>query len=270
MRSLLIVLLLFLGHFITCAQSEFTTRSYDTEFGRFDLWFHNDQISGSYEIKPKNIIGSIWTIMDGSVASGRWTDPDGTGDIILTFQSGFDQFTADYRSDNQPDLWYRDQWHGTIRKTNKEDAEPCSNLSYQLIQPFLGTWLEFEIDETGTETFIGTLEVNLGAGGCSLLQKFHSPDSTFFYSTQGFVNPASGFWEETYVFSTGRMSKYQWIVDDGDIVQRKVGGSRPLSSIHQLRFTELNHAGYLVIQENSEDGGKTWIKGEKTRVKRKE
>ncbi|GEM_PF-2717612 len=255
--------------FSSPAQSEIVHKTYDTEFGRFDLWFNGDQVSGTYEIAPKKIIGSIWATLEGQVASGRWTDPDGVGDIILTFEEGFKQFHADYRGDDEPDKWYRGQWHGTIQNATSSEEAPCSGPSHQLVRPFLGTWLEYELTEDDTENFIGTLEVRLGVGGCSLLQQFHSPDSSFFYSTQGFVDVASGFWEETYVFSTGRISEYQWIVDQGDVVQRRIGGSRSTGTMHQLRFTEVTDKGYIVVQETSNDGGQTWIAGERTRVKRK-
>ncbi|MEQ9296999.1 MAG: hypothetical protein RIF33_00475 [Cyclobacteriaceae bacterium] len=267
MKLLWLFLLLNLQSF---AQPEITHKTYDTEFGRFDLWFHGDQLSGTYEIEPKEIIGSVWATLDDQLATGRWIDPDGQGDIILMFEEGFEQFRADYRGDDEPDKWYRDQWHGTLKPAaTASEYPPCSSASHQLIQPFVGTWLEYEIVQDGSETFIGTLEVRLGAGGCSLLQQFHSPDSSFFYSTQGFVDVASGFWEETYVFSTARISKYQWIVEGGDIVQRRIGGSRSTGTMHQLRFTEVADTGYIVVQETSEDGGRNWIPGERTRVKRK-
>lgn len=241
---------------------------YDTEFGRFDLWILGDQLTGSYEIAPKSIIGSMWATLDGSTATGRWTDPDGSGDIVLVFEDGFRKFSADYRSDDNPDKWYRDQWHGDLRTADGSDETPCSGASHDLIKPFIGTWEEFELDEEGKEEFIGTLQVQLGAGGCSLLQRFTGPDSNFFYTTQGYVDGGSGFWEERYVFSTGATADYRWVIDDGDVVQRRVGGSRQISHLHQLRFTELDKSGYLLLQEQSNDGGRTWEVTGRTRVRR--
>lgn len=146
---------------------------------------------------------------------------------------------------------------------------PCTSATHNLIKPLLGTWEEYELDENSKETFAGVLQVQLVAGGCAIAQRFVSPDSTFFYTTQGHVNPGSGFWEEKYVFSNGATADYQWIIDKGDIVQRRVGGSKQIDYIHQLRFTELNKSGYLVVVEQSVDGGRTWITKERTRVKRR-
>lgn len=146
---------------------------------------------------------------------------------------------------------------------------PCTSASHKLITPLLGTWEEYELDDKNKETFIGVLRVQLVAGGCAVAQRFMSPDSTFSYTTQGHVNPGSGFWEEKYVFSNGATADYQWIVDKGDIVQRRVGGSKQLDYLHQLRFTELNKSGYLVVVEQSVDGGRTWITKERTRVKKR-
>ncbi|MCB0488491.1 MAG: hypothetical protein R2820_05460 [Cyclobacteriaceae bacterium] len=146
---------------------------------------------------------------------------------------------------------------------------PCTSASHNLIKPLLGTWEEYELDDKNKETFIGVLQVQLVAGGCAIAQRFMSPDSTFSYTTQGHVNPGSGFWEEKYVFSNGATADYQWIVDKGDIVQRRVGGSKQIDYLHQLRFTELNKSGYLVVAEQSVDGGRTWVTKEKTRVKRR-
>ena len=104
------------------SQSEIKHRVYDTEFGRFDVWVYGNQVTGSYEIAPKEIIGSILTELNESKAVGRWTDPDGQGDIEITFEDGFQKLHADYRSDNDPDKWYRDQWHGVLRGSDKTES----------------------------------------------------------------------------------------------------------------------------------------------------
>ncbi|WP_420318098.1 hypothetical protein [Ekhidna sp.] len=152
--------------------------------------------------------------------------------------------------------------------SQERDGEPCNSVSHRLIQPFLGIWEEYEIETNGEQTFIGTLSVSLGANGCSLLQRFTSPDSTFSYTTMGFVNTGSGIWEETYIFSNGHVANYQWIIDSGDIIQRRVGGSRKIDYLHQLRFTEVTKSDYVVIQERSDDGGRTWKRTERTYIKR--
>ncbi len=267
MRQLsFLFVLLSLHGYSALGQSKINHQAYNTEFGRLDVWIYNNQVTGSYEIAPKKIIGSFIAKLNGNVAKGRWTDPDGAGDIEFTFESDFTGLRIDYRSDNKPDLWYRDQWHGKLETV--DDGKPCSSLSYGLIEPFIGTWEEFRLTENNSEEFIGTLDVKLTTGGCSLSQQFISQDSSFTYSTQAIVNPNSGFWEERYVFSTGTYADYQWIFDNGDIVQRKTGGSSKTDYLYQLRFTELKDSGYLLLQERSNDGVNWKISG-RTRVKRK-
>lgn len=96
------------------------SREYCTEIGRFDLLFYNDEISGSYVLLPKKSLGSVWGILLKDVMTGRWLDADGQGDIIITFDKDFSWFTTSYRSDDEPEKWYKDQWHGQLRP----DKEP--------------------------------------------------------------------------------------------------------------------------------------------------
>lgn len=268
MKPLIVLWCILIPWHWATAQTDLQHRTYNTEFGRFDVWIQGSQVTGSYQIVPKRVIGSVWAKLDGMKATGRWKDPDGEGDIILLFEAGFQKFTADYNNDKNPNKWFRDQWHATQLKDH-EDKPPCTSASHDLIKPFIGTWEEYELDASNQETFIGVLQVQLTAGGCALAQRFMSPDSSFSYATQGHVNPGSGFWEEKYVFSTGGTADYQWVIDKGDIVQRRVGGTRRIDYLHQLRFTELSSTGYLVLVEQSTDGGKTWTVKERTRVKRR-
>ena len=91
------------------------SRKYCTEIGRFDLIFDEDEISGSYALLHKKSLGSIWGKLEGNKAVGRWIDQDGTGDIIIEFNTDFSWFTTSYRNDEHPETWYRDQWHGQLR-----------------------------------------------------------------------------------------------------------------------------------------------------------
>ena len=123
--NLVILLIFVLTTFIVRAQESNTVeeRNYCTEIGRFDLLFYKDEVSGSYLLIPKNQLGAIWGKLDGTKVSGRWVDADGEGDIVLIFNSDFSFFRADYRSDEDPDKWYRDSWHGAIRLTDDDQFE---------------------------------------------------------------------------------------------------------------------------------------------------
>jgi len=141
----------------------------------------------------------------------------------------------------------------------------CSGGSFEIIKPFLGTWEEYTITDNG-EKFMGTLESKIDLKGCVISQRFVSKDSNFSYLSFGYVEPSSNIWEETYVFSNGSISKYEWMVDGDDVLQRRIGGTRKIEYMHQLRLTNINKDSYDAIEEHSYDGEKTWEKKELTRI----
>lgn len=86
------------------------------------------------------------------------------------------------------------------------------------------------------------------------------------------VKPFIGIWEEYTVTDKGEeggSAKYHWIVDGDDVIQRRVGGSRKIDYMHQLRLTVINEDLYEAMEEHSVDKGITWQKKELTRIRRK-
>ncbi|MDC6361956.1 MULTISPECIES: hypothetical protein [Flavobacteriaceae] len=99
----------------TKAKDTIISKNYCTEIGRFDLLIDSDEVAGAYYLIHKNALGGVWGRLKNNVMTGRWHDADGKGDIIITFTDDFNFFTADYRSDDDLDQWYRDSWHGSLR-----------------------------------------------------------------------------------------------------------------------------------------------------------
>ena len=103
-------------------QTGIIQRRYCTEVGPFDLLFDSDEIAGAYAILPKNILGASWARLNGFKAIGRWHDPDGKGDIHFEFSPDWTFFTTDYRADDEPEVWYRDQWHGALMPSGNPES----------------------------------------------------------------------------------------------------------------------------------------------------
>ncbi|MDH3698656.1 MAG: hypothetical protein OEQ81_08315 [Flavobacteriaceae bacterium] len=143
----------------------------------------------------------------------------------------------------------------------------CNTGSQAIVQPFVGEWEESDLKD-GSEVFIGRLSTKLNLDDCVLTQRFISADSTFKYQSQGFVNPATQLWEETYVFNSGRYSKYLWIVDGDVLYTLRIGGSRHIDNQHGLKYIDIRKDQFTVVQEESIDGGVTWVKRDTTRIKR--
>jgi hypothetical protein len=148
-----------------------------------------------------------------------------------------------------------------------QSDKACSNGAFNIVRPFIGNWEEYTITEN-EEVFIGNLESTVELDGCVISQKFVSKDSTFSYLSFGYIDPSSNIWQETYIFNNGNISEYQWQIDGTDILQRRIGGTRKIAYMHQLRLTAITDNQYDVIEEHSYDGGKTWKNIELTRIKR--
>ncbi len=143
----------------------------------------------------------------------------------------------------------------------------CKGGSHELVKPFLGNWKEYNVTENGEE-FIGTLQSKLDLNGCVISQRFVSSDSSFSYVSFGYVIPSSNILEETYVFDNGSISKYQWLLEDSTTITRRIGGTRKMDHLQQLRLTNVSKNQYDVIEEQSNDGGITLERVELTRIKR--
>ncbi|KQC30483.1 SMP-30/gluconolactonase/LRE family protein [Flagellimonas eckloniae] len=105
-------------------------KNYCTEIGRFDLLIDADEVAGSYLLIHKDALGGVWGRLKGNVMNGRWHDADGKGDIIITFTEDFSFFTADYRSDDEPEKWHKDSWHGALRPDTGTSFD-FNNKTYQ-------------------------------------------------------------------------------------------------------------------------------------------
>ncbi len=146
-----------------------------------------------------------------------------------------------------------------------QNKSPCSGAIYDVVKPYLGEWKEYRITDS-SQVYLGILTTKLQAGGCAITQKFVSVDSSFQYLSHGFVNQSSNIWEETYVFSTGGISKFQWIKQGDKLYTRRTSGSKQTDYQYRLQYMNTTDLQYEVIPQKSFDGGSTWQNDGLTRI----
>ncbi len=147
-----------------------------------------------------------------------------------------------------------------------QDEAACQGPAYDLARRFVGAWQEFSVTPEG-ERLEGRLDTALEAGGCAIVQAFASPDGTFTFRSLGYVDPASGEWQETYVLSNNRPATYRWQVEGGDILIGRIVGGDPATR-RRLRVTFLDADSYRVTIETSPAGADAWNAGLVTMTRR--
>ena len=155
----------------------------------------------------------------------------------------------------------------TVPSYGQDQSGNCNSDHYKVVQPFLGEWEEYTVTDS-TEVYIGRLTTTLKTDGCVLNQVFESPDGSFSYHSQGYVNPSSNIWEETYVFNSGRYSKFIWVVEGESLYTLRIGGSRQTDYLWRLKYTNIQEDEYTVVSQESKNGGVTWVSRDTTRIKR--
>ncbi len=147
-----------------------------------------------------------------------------------------------------------------------QTGNACAGPAYDLARRFVGTWQEFSVNPEG-ERLEGGLDTSFEAGGCALSQVFTSPDESFSFRSLGYVDAASGEWQETYVLSNNRPATYRWQVDGDDVLIVRIAGGDP-TTYRRLRVTFLDPDTYRVTIETSPAGADDWTAGLVTMTRR--
>jgi hypothetical protein len=142
----------------------------------------------------------------------------------------------------------------------------CAGPAYDLARRFVGAWQEFSVMPEG-ERLEGRLDTTFEAGGCAIAQAFASPDGAFKFRSLGYVDPASGEWQETYVLSNNRPAVYRWQVDGDDVLIVRIAGGEPATR-RRLRVTFLDADTYRVTIETSPADSDAWTAGLVTMTRR--
>ena len=147
-----------------------------------------------------------------------------------------------------------------------QDEAACAGPVYDLARRFVGAWQEFSVTPEG-ERLEGRLDTTLEAGGCAIAQAYTSPDGTFTFRSLGYVDAASGEWQETYVLSNNRPATYRWQADGDDLLIVRTAGGDPATR-RRLRVTFLDADTYRVVIETSPADADAWTAGLVTMTRR--
>ena len=153
-----------------------------------------------------------------------------------------------------------------VTAADAQAENACAGPAYDLAHRFVGAWQEFSVTPEG-ERLEGRLNTTLEAGGCAITQAFVSPDGAVTFRSLGYVDPASGEWQETYVLSNNRPATYRWQVDGDDVLIVRIAGGDPVTR-RRLRVTFLDTDTYRVTIETSPADADTWTAGLVTMTRR--
>lgn len=162
---------------------------------------------------------------------------------------------------------------GSIIRSEKLTLSPekpatnCQGSQFDMPKPYLGQWLEYLADNN-EEKLYGNLSIELVPGSCALRKNFSMLTSDFSYNTLAYFEADSGTWTETFTFSNGRYSIYEWQKDGNDVLMvLKKPNSQP-NQLTRNRWTPVVDNTFRIITERSTDGGKTWEAASTTLMKR--
>ncbi len=141
----------------------------------------------------------------------------------------------------------------------------CEGQKYDILNPYLGQWHEYFVEQE-KETLYGNLSIRLLPGSCALSKNFSMLTSAFTYQTLGYFDQTKRLWVETYAFSNGGHSVYEWVQDGKDVLMVLKSPSSNL--LKRNRWTPVENHLFKIITEQSTDGGQSWQQTSTTLMKR--
>jgi hypothetical protein len=144
----------------------------------------------------------------------------------------------------------------------------CVGKQYEMLQPLLGDWDEFSVTEKEQKLF-GRLSIRLDTDGCSLTKRFVLYNKTFTYTTHAYFDSQENAWMETFTFNNGNNMKFKWVVSGKDILMQKPSDPTKPDVLSHNRWTNFSTNEFDIIEERSDDAGKSWTILSVTKLKRK-
>ncbi len=143
----------------------------------------------------------------------------------------------------------------------------CQGNHLKLIEPFIGQWHEYLVTKDGEELY-GKLNIQLDSRGCGIRKEFIHLQQPFTYSTLGYFDGQKNKWIETYTFSNGAYSIYEWNQDGKDFLLNVTQSAFKQQGLSRNRWKILNDDLFQIIVEQSSDNGKTWEAKSTTNMRR--
>lgn len=143
----------------------------------------------------------------------------------------------------------------------------CQGNHIKLIEPFIGQWHEYLVTKDGEELY-GKLNIKIDLRGCGIRKEFTHLQQPFTYSTLGYFDGQKNKWIETYTFSNGAYSIYEWNQDGKDFLLSVTQSAFKQQGLSRNRWKILNDDLFQIIVEQSSDDGKTWEAKSTTNMRR--
>ena len=154
-----------------------------------------------------------------------------------------------------------------LTETALQNPNSCQGKRFEMVQSYLGRWHEYLV-EGEKETLYGDLSIKLLPGSCALAKEFNMLTSDFTYNTLGYYDSHTERWVETYTFSNGNHSIYEWKQAGEEVYMEQRSAPDTAKTVSRNRWTKVVGDHFRIISERSIDNGLTWEMISTTAMKR--
>ncbi|MEO8413741.1 MAG: tetratricopeptide repeat protein [Ginsengibacter sp.] len=122
-------------------------------------------------------------------------------------------------------------------------------------------WIgEWDVYPTGSSQLVGSSSIQMGSGGCFLLENWTAIGFPNTGKSMNFVDPATDKWKQVWVGSEGTITEYINGVYKDSVMEFESTQKSP-QGMAKIRFRFFNQGTGKVrqFQESTTDDGKTWI-----------
>lgn len=154
-----------------------------------------------------------------------------------------------------------------VKYTYEAETKNCTGEQYDMLKPFIGEWHEYLVSKDKEELY-GKLKISIDPNECVLTKQFTLLTNPFTYQTLGYYNKDKNAWIETYTFSNGGYSIYQWNRENDDFLLERIKSSSQTDYLNRNRWANVTDSSFQIIEERSYDEGKNWEVNSITNMKK--